>query len=179
MSQPQPPYQQHHYPPSGKASTWGPHAPAPKRGRGLRIVLLVVLGVLALVVVFGVIGALIGGDKQAPAAGGVTATATTVVKPAEAGGDGEFAVNAKVVDRKCGANGCDVTWVAELVYDGPLPKGDEVWTVSYKVVGAKSGTTAGKLLIGPKGPAKQNEKKNRVAAEGDQITLQVTGVDRG
>ena len=172
MSQP------HHYPPSGKAPTGGPSAPAPKRGRGLRITLLVILGVLALVVVFAVIGALVGGDKQTPVAGGVTATATTVVKP-EAATDGEFAVNAKVVSRKCGANGCDVTWVAQLVYDGPLPKGDETWTVSYKVVGATSGTTAGKVLVGPKGPAKQNEKRNRVAAEGDEITLQVTGVDRG
>lgn len=171
MSQPQ-----QQYPPPGKTPTWMPPAPPPKRGRGLRIALFIVLGVLALVLVIGIIGALTGGDTQTPTAG-VTATATTVVKPTEAAG-GEFAVNAKVVDRKCGASGCQVTWVPELVYDGPMPAKGESWTVSYKVVGAESGTSAGKILISSSGPAKQNEKRNRTAAEGDEITLQVTGVDR-
>jgi hypothetical protein len=173
MSQPQYPPPQ--YPPSGKAPTWMPPAPPAKRGRGLRIVLLIVLGLLGLVVVIGLIGAMFG-DKP-PATAGVTATANTVVKPTETGG-GEFTVRAKVVDRKCGAAGCQVTWVPELVYDGPLPAKGETWTVSYKVVGVESGTSAGKILISSTGPAKQNEKRNRTAAEGDEITLQVTSVNR-
>ncbi|GIE46426.1 hypothetical protein [Actinoplanes lobatus] len=173
---PQQPYPPQQYPAAGPQPAWKPAAPPPKRSRGPRIVLIAVLVVVGLAVAFIALGALVGDEETGQTA---KSTATTVVTPAAAqpAGDDEFAVTVKVVDQACGASNCRVTWVPVLIYDGPLPATGESWTVSYKVVGAESGTSAGKILIGPKGPAKQNEKRNRVA-EGGKITLQVTGVER-
>jgi hypothetical protein len=153
--------------------------PAPKRRGPLVWILGCAVGVvLVLCVAFVALGAFLDdGDSNDAVLPAPTATAA-VKAGAKAPTPADFKLTAKVTDQKCyGEAGCAVTWLPEIVYTGPALTSS--WLVSYTVEGVESGTKAGTIVMGETGPAKQREKRNRVADEDTKVTLKVTGVERG
>jgi len=156
----------HPYPPPAKR-----RSPLPWILGGLAVVLLLCGGFLA-------IGALAdnGDSDRTSSAGAPSTTAAAVV---EAPGPGDFKLSAKIVEQTCyGEAGCAVTWQPVLTYTGPAIPDGQSWLVRYEVSGVESGTSAGTIVVGSTGPAKQHDKRNRTAGKDSKIVLKVTGVER-
>lgn len=179
----QQPQQPAHYPTPGPQN-WTPPGPAmppppQKRGNPVQKVLLGVLGALFLVVVIILVAAVASGEDPKTTSPAAPAAGEKANAPAGTPTADDFTLTAKVTDRTCTSAGCRIVWIPEIAYNGPKITGDDTWIVSYEVVGIESGTSAGKIVMGSTGPAKQREKRARVEAEDSEITLKVVGVERG
>lgn len=150
--------------------------PPPKRRRILPWIIGIFGVVLVLFVGLAALGAILENDEPTSAASPSSPPAAK--KPAGPAA-ADFKLTAKITEQTCyGEAGCAVTWLPVVTYTGPAIPAGQTYVITYQVSGAESGTKVGKIVMGSSGPAKQNEKRNRTAAEDTKITLKVTGVER-
>lgn len=202
-NQPYQPFQQSPWPPQPQQQTTVPPVPVspppagtvytpppPKKRRAGRLALAIIGGVVGLIVLISVIGALASGGDTPRAASPGTATKPTIAAPTTGAAAPppakpadhtpaarEFQIRVKVLSKQCfGSAGCNITFRIDPTYSGPALDPGTTWLITYEVTGVEDGPQVNTFELTGDTASFDSEESASTKTSRAKVTAKVTEI---